>query len=72
MVRLEDNEANYKNSKYDELYVKAVPMEEPPRQKLIQKMRDIFVEDCPWTTGLHRNADTTDASMGKKLSNSCF
>lgn len=53
------NEANYKNQKYDQLYLKAAPLSDfgkdgPERRKLIESMRKKFEEDVPWIFGVHK------------------
>lgn len=49
------NGSNYQNKEFDKLYEKALRL--PPgkeRTDLYKKMRDLFVEDLPWVTGIHR------------------
>lgn len=43
------NASNYSNPEYDKLFeqMRAMP-DVPERQTIINKMRDIAVEDCPW------------------------
>ncbi len=49
------NEANFSNKEYDNLFIKAAPMENSTeREKLFEKMRKIFTDECPWILGLHR------------------
>lgn len=53
------NEANYKNAKFDALYLKAAPLSDsgrdgPQRRKLIESMRKKVEEDVPWIFGVHK------------------
>ncbi|MBX7232392.1 MAG: hypothetical protein K1X29_09935 [Bdellovibrionales bacterium] len=54
------NGANYKNKEFDELYEQAshlLPGVE--RDKIYQKMRDIFTKELPWIPGVHRLSYST-------------
>jgi oligopeptide transport system substrate-binding protein len=48
------NSASYKNPEYDKLFEQMRVMDDgPARQAIIQKMRAIAVEDCPWIPIYH-------------------
>jgi len=49
------NGSNYKNKAFDELYEKALKLPPgPERTALYKKMKDIYVQDLPWITNIHR------------------
>lgn len=49
------NNANYKNAEYDSLYNALINTEDDDiRLKQLVRMKEIFVEDCPWIPGIHR------------------
>ena len=49
------NGANYSNPTFDKLYEKALLLpDSPERTKIYKQMRDIVVEDVPWTYTGHR------------------
>lgn len=49
------NNANYKNQEYDRLYNELILTENNQKKvELIHRMKEIFVEDCPWIPGVHR------------------
>lgn len=49
------NNSNFKNKKYDELYVKASKLPPgPERTKLYVEMQNILVEETPWIYHIHR------------------
>ena len=49
------NGANYSNPAFDKLYEKALLLpDSPERTKIYKQMRDIVVEDVPWTYTGHR------------------
>lgn len=49
------NSYNYKNPAYDALYLKAQTMTPgPERTALYEKMRDLVIEDCPYTGSMDR------------------
>lgn len=53
------NGSNYVNKQFDSLYEQALKL--PPgaeRTALYNKMKDIFVEDLPWLTSIHRKSYT--------------
>lgn len=51
------NAANYDNPEFNELYKKAVVMQDSPeRNKLYAKLGQMAAEDCPWILGLHRKS----------------
>lgn len=49
------NHYNYKNPKYDELYLKIQTMPDTPeRTKIYEQMRDMINEDCPYSGAMDR------------------
>jgi ABC-type transport system substrate-binding protein len=49
------NNANYKNPEYDALYLKLLNTgSDEEKLRIINRMKEIFVEDCPWIIGTHR------------------
>ena len=49
------NNANYKNPEYDSLYEELILTNDNQKKiQLIERMKEIFVEDCPWIPGVHR------------------
>ena len=51
------NACNYVNPEYDKLFDQMRVLEDgPQRQAIINKMRDITVEDCPWIYTVHNES----------------
>jgi len=49
------NNANYKNPEYDSLYRALLTApDDSVKVRVIRRMRDIAVSDCPWILGTHR------------------
>ncbi len=49
------NSSNYDNPEFNQLYERAMTMEDSPaRQGLYRKMVMLVNEDCPWIYGIHR------------------
>jgi len=53
-----ENNASYQNAEYDALYRKmAVMSDSPERLAILQRMKTIVSEDCPWIIVAHRTAE---------------
>ena len=51
------NACNYNNPTYDKIFDKMSVMQDTPERKaLINQLRDIAVEDCPWIYQTHNEA----------------
>jgi oligopeptide transport system substrate-binding protein len=50
-----ENNANFKNAEYDSLYLKMAVMQDTPERKaIIDRMKNIVADECPWILETHR------------------
>jgi len=60
------NRSNYRNPEFDRLFEKVRVMEDSPeRLRLIHRLRDIAVEDCPWVYIRHNQSLSISQSWVK-------
>ncbi len=53
-----ENNASYRNAEYDSLYrLMSVMADSPARLSIIQRMKSIAAEDCPWILISHRTTE---------------